>query len=457
MVKALHTRRHRGDPRRRLQPHRRGQPPRPDARASAASTTSPTTGWCPTTRASTWTSRAPATRSTPVHPSVLRLIMDSLRYWVDECHVDGFRFDLASALARELYDVDRLAAFFDVIHQDPILSQVKLIAEPWDVGPGGYQVGNFPVLWSEWNGIYRDTMRDFWRGAGAASATFARALHRLQRPLRRPTAATRSRRSTSSPRTTASRCATSSPTTRSTTRRTSRTTATGPTTTARGTAASRGRPTTRRSTRCARASSATSSPRCSSPRARRCCSAATSSAARRAATTTPGARTTRSPGSTGTSTRRGSELLEFTRRLIALRREHPVFRRRQFLHGTEEEGSGLPDVWWFRPDGRRMTRARLGRAGARRSACSSTARRSPRRTRTASASIDDSFLLLFNAHHEDVDVHAARPRRFGRRWALELAHRRRRTLEPGASSVERRRARRRCVALLADRLLRRDD
>ena len=90
--------------------------------------------------------------------------MDSLRYWVDECHVDGFRFDLASALAREFYDVDRLASFFDVIHQDPILSQVKLIAEPWDVGPGGYQVGNFPVLWSEWNGIYRDTMRDFWRG-----------------------------------------------------------------------------------------------------------------------------------------------------------------------------------------------------------------------------------------------------------------------------------------------------
>ncbi len=105
----------------------------------------------------------------PVHPSVLRLIMDSLRYWVDECHVDGFRFDLASALAREFYDVDRLASFFDVIHQDPILSQVKLIAEPWDVGPGGYQVGNFPVLWSEWNGIYRDTMRDFWRGQTTAA------------------------------------------------------------------------------------------------------------------------------------------------------------------------------------------------------------------------------------------------------------------------------------------------
>ena len=92
----------------------------------------------------------------PVHPSVLRLIMDSLRYFVIDCHVDGFRFDLASALAREFYDVDRLSAFFDMIHQDPVLSQVKLIAEPWDLGPGGYQVGNFPVLWTEWNGIYRD-------------------------------------------------------------------------------------------------------------------------------------------------------------------------------------------------------------------------------------------------------------------------------------------------------------
>src|SRR5919201_3677200 len=102
----------------------------------------------------------------PVHPSVLRLIMDSLRYFVTECHVDGFRFDLAAALAREFYDVDRLSAFFDVVHQDPVLSQVKLIAEPWDLGPGGYQVGNFPVLWTEWNGGYRDELRDFWRGQG---------------------------------------------------------------------------------------------------------------------------------------------------------------------------------------------------------------------------------------------------------------------------------------------------
>ena len=108
-----------------------------------------------------------------VNPRVLQLIMDSLRYWVTEMHVDGFRFDLASTLARELHDVNRLGAFFDIVHQDPILSQVKLIAEPWDVGPGGYQVGNFPVLWTEWNGKYRDSVRKFWKGEGGSASDLA--------------------------------------------------------------------------------------------------------------------------------------------------------------------------------------------------------------------------------------------------------------------------------------------
>jgi glycogen operon protein len=107
------------------------------------------------------------------NPHVLQLIMDSLRYWVTEMHVDGFRFDLASTLARELLEVDRLAAFFDLIQQDPIVSRVKLIAEPWDIGEGGYQVGNFPPLWSEWNGRYRDTIRDFWRAEPASLGEFA--------------------------------------------------------------------------------------------------------------------------------------------------------------------------------------------------------------------------------------------------------------------------------------------
>ena len=107
------------------------------------------------------------------HPHVLQLIMDSLRYWVLDMHVDGFRFDLAATLARQFHEVDKLSAFFDIIQQDPVISQVKLIAEPWDLGDGGYQVGNFPPLWTEWNGKYRDTVRDYWRGVPASLAEFA--------------------------------------------------------------------------------------------------------------------------------------------------------------------------------------------------------------------------------------------------------------------------------------------
>ena len=132
--------------------------------------------------------------------------MDSLRYWVTEMHVDGFRFDLASTLAREFYDVDRLSAFFDLVQQDPVVSQVKLIAEPWDVGEGGYQVGNFPPLWTEWNGKYRDTVRDLLaRRAGDARRVRLPA-HRLVGPVRGRRPPPQRRRSTSSPRTTASRC-----------------------------------------------------------------------------------------------------------------------------------------------------------------------------------------------------------------------------------------------------------
>ena len=126
------------------------------------------------------------------HPHSLQLVMDSLRYWILEMHVDGFRFDLAAALARELHEVDRLSSFFDIIQQDPVISQVKLIAEPWDLGEGGYQVGNFPPVWSEWNGKYRDTMRDFWRGEGGLIDDFGMRLtgssDLYQADTRRPTA-----------------------------------------------------------------------------------------------------------------------------------------------------------------------------------------------------------------------------------------------------------------------------
>ena len=125
-------------------------------------------------------------------PNVLRIIMDSLRYWILEMHVDGFRFDLAATLARELHEVDKLSAFFDIIHQDPVISQVKLIAEPWDIGEGGYHVGNFPPGWAEWNGKYRDCLRDFWRGADSMLAEFAERFtgssDLYQGDYRRPTA-----------------------------------------------------------------------------------------------------------------------------------------------------------------------------------------------------------------------------------------------------------------------------
>jgi glycogen operon protein len=126
------------------------------------------------------------------HPQVLKLIMDSLRYWVQEMHVDGFRFDLAAALARELHEVDRLSAFFDIINQDPVISQVKLIAEPWDVGEGGYQVGKFPPLWAEWNGRYRDVVRRYWKGDDGQLAELGYRLtgssDLYQRDSRHPTA-----------------------------------------------------------------------------------------------------------------------------------------------------------------------------------------------------------------------------------------------------------------------------
>ena len=226
--------------------------------------------------------------------------MDSLRYWVHEMHVDGFRFDLAATLAREFYEVDRLAAFFELVQQDPVVSQVKLIAEPWDVGPGGYQVGNFPPQWTEWNGKYRDTVRDFWRGEPAGARRVRVPPHRLGATSTRAPGAGPWHPSTSSPRTTASRCATSSRTTRSTTRPTARTTATAPTTTARGTAASRAT-TDDPGDHALRARQQRNflATLLLSARACRCCCTATSSAAPSTATTTATPRTTSSPGCTG--------------------------------------------------------------------------------------------------------------------------------------------------------------
>ena len=372
----------------------------------------------------------------PVHPSVLRLIMDSLRYFVTECHVDGFRFDLASALARELYDVDRLSAFFDTIHQDPVLSQVKLIAEPWDVGPGRLPGGQLPdpVV-----GVERRLPRLDARllaGHRPASVNLPSAW-RARRTCTSQTAANRSPRSTSSPRTMASPCATSSPTTRSTTRPTSRTTRTGPTTTARGTAASRARPMIRGHPRAARAPAAQLPDHAvrlpgdaDAARRRR------AQPQPRAATTTAGARTPSSPGMTGARIPTRSACGVFTERLIRLRREHCTFRRESFLRGQAVNGSPLPDVWWFRADGRKMTSKDWEHGEAVLGMFlngEAILKPGPHGEEIE----DDSFVLLFNAHAEDRQFKLPR-RRMGARWELELT-----TADPEAQAGQRRATKRR--------------
>jgi isoamylase len=351
-----------------------------------------------------------------VHPSVLRMIMDSLRYWVAECHVDGFRFDLASALARELYDVDRLSAFFDVIHQDPILSQVKLIAEPWDVGPGGYQVGNFPVLWSEWNGIYRDTMRDFWRGR-ADGGEFARRLtgssDLYQDDGRRPFASVnfitahdgftlRDLVSYNEKHNEANL------------------------------EDNRDGSDDNRSWNCG-VEGPTDDPAIVELRGRQQRNFMTTLLLSQG---TPmilgGDERCRTQGGNNNAWCQDNEIswfdwsehdgaramFDWTRRLIALRREHPVFRRKLHLSGREKAGSGLPDVWWFRADGLKMTRGDW-QSGEGVVGMFLNGREIVAPGPNGERVEDDSFLLLFNAHHEDR-VFRMPSRRLGRAWTLEL-------------------------------------
>jgi glycogen operon protein len=350
-----------------------------------------------------------------VHPSTLRLIMDSLRYWVTECHVDGFRFDLASALARELYDVDRLSAFFDTIHQDPVLSQVKLIAEPWDVGPGGYQVGNFPVLWTEWNGIYRDVMRDFWRGqagVGDFAARLAGSSDLYEPDGRNPFASINfitahdgfpladlvayndkhneanledNRDGTDDNR--SWNCGVEGP---------------------------------------------TDDPEINTLRSRQQRNFLTTLMLSQGVPMLLGGdeicRTQHGNNNAWCQDNEiswykwdiggeGRRLLAFTKRLIALRQDHPVFRRRHFLSGDLSEESGLPDAWWFRDDGRRMTQRDWGHHHV---GLWLNGEEFPYRDAQGARIEDDSFVLLVNAHHEDVEFRLPNAR-YGARWSLELS------------------------------------
>jgi glycogen operon protein len=351
----------------------------------------------------------------PVHPSVLRLIMDSLRYWVMECHVDGFRFDLASALAREFYDVDRLSAFFDTIHQDPVLSQVKLIAEPWDVGPGGYQVGNFPVLWSEWNGIYRDVMRDFWRGeatVGEFASRLTGSSDLYESDGRHPFASINfiTAHDGFTLRDLVSYNAKHNQANLEDNRD--------------GTDDNRswnhG------------VEGETDDAEINALRARQQRNfLATLLLSQGTPMLLGGDELGRSQGGNNNAWCQDNEiswfdwetvdegLLEFTRRVIALRLEHPVFRRRQFLHGTDEEGSGLPDVWWFRPDGRRMTKTDWEDGGIRVLGMFLNGEAITTPGERGERIVDDSFVVLFNAGAEDVPF-TLPPARFGATWRCEL-------------------------------------
>jgi glycogen operon protein len=353
----------------------------------------------------------------PVNPSVLRLIMDSLRYFAIECHVDGFRFDLASALARELYDVDRLSAFFDVIHQDPVLSQVKLIAEPWDVGPGGYQVGNFPILWSEWNGLYRDSVRDFWRGHTAV-AEFARRFtgssDLYQDDGRHPSASINFvtchdgftlRDLVSYDR--------------------KHNEANGE--------GNRDGTDDNRSWNCG-VEGETDDPAVNELRDRQSRNVLATLVLSQGAPMLLAGDELRNTQHGNNNAycqdnelswldwqldERAQVLLGFTKRLLRLRAEHPVFRRAAFLTGEERQGSGAPDVWWFRPDGRKMTQADWARGDAFALGAFLNGAEIPSLTPEGEAVADESFIVLFNAWREPVTF-VLPPARFGRRWAHEL-------------------------------------
>jgi isoamylase len=360
----------------------------------------------------------------PMHPTVLRLIMDSLRYFVGDCHVDGFRFDLASALAREFYDVDRLSAFFDIIHQDPVLSQVKLIAEPWDVGPGGYQVGNFPVLWSEWNGIYRDTMRDFWRGRSGVSefaSRFGGSADLYERDGRRPFASINfiTAHDGFTLRDLVSYDAKHNE--------------------ANGEGNGDGSDDNRSWNH--GVEGPTDDPLVNALRSRQQRNFLTTLFLSQGVPMLLGGdelgRTQLGNNNAWCQDneiswfdweQRDEALTEFTRRLISLRKTHPVFRRTTFFQGRGDE---LPDVWWMRPDGRKMTQRDWRNGGARAIGVFLNGDELAMQTPRGEEVHDESFLLLFNAH--DAPIPFRMPtRRFGARWKLELS-----TAEPDAEEGSR--------------------
>ncbi|TDP91799.1 glycogen debranching protein GlgX [Labedaea rhizosphaerae] len=368
------------------------------------------------------------------HPHTLQLIMDSLRYWVTEMHVDGFRFDLASALAREFYDVDRLSTFFDMVQQDPIVSQVKLIAEPWDVGPGGYQVGNFPPLWTEWNGKYRDTVRDFWRGEPATLGEFASRItgssDLYQDDGRRPYASINF--------ITAHDGFTLNDLVSYNEKHNE----------ANGEGGRDGAD-DNRSWNCG-VEGPTDDPATLRLRARqRRNLLATMLLSQGVPMILHGDELGRTQQGNNNVYCQDNELswmdwklasanhdlVEFTAALTAFRKAHPVFRRRRFFQGKPiRRGDGLQDIGWFTPSGEEMKEQNWDDAFGRSILVFLNGEGIADRDQRGERVVDDSFLLAFNAHHEEMPMTLPGPD-YGKRWQVVIDTASGVVTEPGAEDA----------------------
>ena len=349
------------------------------------------------------------------HPHSLQLIMDSLRYWVTEMHVDGFRFDLASTLAREFYDVDKLSTFFELVQQDPTVSQVKLIAEPWDVGPGGYQVGNFPPQWTEWNGKYRDTVRDFWRGEAGSLGEFASRLtgsaDLYEHTARRPVASINFV------------IAHDGFTLRDVVSYNDKHNE------ANGEDNNDGE-SHNRSWNCG-VEGPTDDPEITALRARQERNFLTTLLLSQGVPMIcHGDELGRTQGGNNNGycqdneitwvdwENADEELVAFASKLSALRAEHPVFRRRRFFTGrpVRQRGSeGVPDISWFRPDGSEMNDEDWDTGFGKSVAVFLNGHGIPDLDPRGQRVIDDSFVICFNGHHEPLEF-TLPPEEFGAAW-----------------------------------------
>ncbi|HEX2057277.1 MAG TPA: glycogen debranching protein GlgX [Actinomycetota bacterium] len=352
------------------------------------------------------------------HPEPLKVIMDSLRYWATEMHVDGFRFDLAATLARQFHEVDRLSAFFDIIHQDPVLSRTKLIAEPWDVGEGGYHVGNFPVLWSEWNGKYRDTVRDFWRGEDSRLAEFAYRFtgssDLYQGDGRHPYASINF--------VTAHDGFTLHDLVSYNHKHNE----------ANGEDNGDGE-SHNRSWNCGEEGE-TDDPAIRALRERQKRNfLATLMLSQGVPMLLGGDEIGRTQRGNNNAYCQDNEiswfdwalrdenlaLLGFTRRLMDFRQRHPTFRRRKWFMGREIQASGARDIGWFSPTGEEMGQEEWTAGFAKSIGVFLNGQEIPTRGPKGQRIVDDSFLLLFNAHSDAIDF-TLPPREWGDRWSAEL-------------------------------------